>query len=152
MIEFNGYISGAAKKGFWRTNRIMGLKIIFIACLLVFPGILIWSLKTENWNIAIFSGVLLVTLPLVSLIPREKKALTPKYIVIDEEFITCKTDTSGEVRCIEDVKEVKDHGEFYELVFPLGKVSSYFICQKDLLTKGTLEEFEALFDGKIKKV
>lgn len=50
---------------------------------------------------------------------------------------------------IKDVKNVYDHGEFYDLVFPFGKISGKFICQKNLLTEGTLAEFEALFDGKI---
>ena len=28
-------------------------------------------------------------------------------------------------------------------------ISGYFICEKDLLTNGTIEQFEELFDGKI---
>ena len=57
-----------------------------------------------------------------------------------------------EYRNIEDVKCVRDFGEFYELVFPFGKISEKFICQKDLLSKGTLAEFEALFGDKILRV
>ena len=50
---------------------------------------------------------------------------------------------------ISDVKKVVDHGEFYELSFVFGKVSDKFICQKSLLTKGTLEEFKAMFGDKV---
>ena len=35
--------------------------------------------------------------------------------------------------------------------FIFGKISDKFICQKDLLTKGSLEEFERIFEGKIKR-
>ena len=42
-----------------------------------------------------------------------------------------------------------DH--FYFIKFPFGKYSDKFICQKSLLTQGTLEEFEALFEGKIER-
>ena len=49
---------------------------------------------------------------------------------------------------ISDAKQLRDFGEFYEIVFPFGKVSDKFICQKNLLTQGTLEEFEKLFEGK----
>ena len=40
---------------------------------------------------------------------------------------------------------------WYEIVFPFGKISSNFICQKNLIFKGSLEEFEDLFNGKIVK-
>ena len=78
--------------------------------------------------------------------------MLPKRIVADEESITCTTDKEIVTKWITDVKQVIDHGEFYELVFPFGKISTNFICQKELLTKGTLEQFERLFEGKISKV
>ena len=90
-------------------------------------------------------------LPLAALIPQAEKSMTPKKIVVDEESIACTTDKEIVTKWISDVKQVIDHGEFYELVFPFGKISTNFICQKNLLTKGTLEEFEALFEGKITK-
>jgi len=49
------------------------------------------------------------------------------------------------------VKKVYDYGEFYFISFYFGKISCYFICQKSLLTQGTIEDFEKLFDGKIVK-
>ncbi len=75
----------------------------------------------------------------------------PKRIYTDNEFIAVETDKEGEFAKISDVKKVVDHGEFYELIFPLGKVGKKYICQKNLLTKGTLEEFESLFEGKIER-
>ncbi len=64
-------------------------------------------------------------------------------------MVICIADKYKECRKISDVKRVRDYGEFYELVFPLSKMSEKFICQKNLLTKGTLEEFKRLFRGKI---
>ena len=54
-----------------------------------------------------------------------------------------------ESAAIEDVVKLVDYGEFYDLSFPFGKLNDKFVCQKSLLSKGTLEEFEALFEGKI---
>ena len=53
---------------------------------------------------------------------------------------------------IGDAKQVRDFGEFYEIVFLFGKISDKFICQKNLLTKGTLEQFESLFNGKLQRI
>ena len=50
---------------------------------------------------------------------------------------------------IDSVKRVVDYGEWYDFVFYYSDRDLYFVCQKSLLTKGTLEEFEALFEGKI---
>jgi hypothetical protein len=46
---------------------------------------------------------------------------------------------------IEDVKEVVDRGEWYEFSFVFSDRDIYFVCQKDLITKGTLADFEKLF-------
>ena len=37
------------------------------------------------------------------------------------------------------------------MVFPFGKVSEKFICQKSLLSEGTLEDFEKLYIGEWKR-
>ena len=151
MIEFNGYIDGAARKRFWHNNRVMGVKILLVAAVLIFPGIMVFGIQAQNWLLVIMCAAAVFLLPLAALIPQAEKSMTPKKIVVDEESIACTTDKEIVTKWISDVKQVIDHGEFYELVFPFGKISTNFICQKNLLTKGTLEEFEALFEGKITK-
>ena len=42
-----------------------------------------------------------------------------------------------------------DFGEYYVLIFRDSGNFSQIICEKDLLTNGTIEQFEELFDGKI---
>ena len=155
MIEFKGYIDGAARKRFWHNNRVMGVKILLGAEALIFPGIIVFGIKAQNWLMVIMCAAAFFIFPLFALIPQGKKAeksMLPKRIVADEESITCTTDKEIVTKWITDVKQVIDHGEFYELVFPFGKISTNFICQKELLTKGTLEQFERLFEGKISKV
>ena len=78
-------------------------------------------------------------------------ALLPQLIYTERETITCVSETYTEVAHINDVSKVVDHGDFYQLVFPYGKKTNKFICQKDLLTRGSLAEFEALFIGKIER-
>lgn len=154
MIEFNGYISGDAEKTWQHNNKIMGVKICVVSWLLIVPSIIAWGIRAQNWLLVGLCAATLFIFPLFALIPLSTKkgnSFLPKNIVIDEEYITCKTDKSGETKFIDDVKVVKDHGDFYEFVFPFGKVSTNFICQKDLLVKGTLTEFETLFKEKIQR-
>ena len=152
MIEFNGYLTEKAEKHFIKKARELGQKIISIVMLLLFPSACYFTIKAEDSLYVRLFLLLFVGLLLITYIPKgkkEHKSLTPKRIFTDNESIVCIADKYTESRFIVDVKKVKDYGDFYELVFPLGKVSEKFICQKDLLSKGTLEEFEALFDGKI---
>ena len=81
--------------------------------------------------------------------PKGRKALTPNRIYITDNKMVCITDKLTEKRSVELVKKVYDYGEFYFISFYFGKISCYFICQKSLLTQGTIEDFEKLFDGKI---
>ena len=53
---------------------------------------------------------------------------------------------------ISNVIEVRDFEDYYEIVFPAIYIFSVYICQKNLLIKGTLEDFEALFEDKIVRV
>ena len=51
---------------------------------------------------------------------------------------------------INKIKQVVDYGEFYYVVFYMGMLFVIgAMCQKNLLTKGTLEEFEAKFVDKL---
>ncbi len=153
MIEFEGYINGAAEKCWQRTNKIMGIKLCVFSWLPIGPAIVIWGINLQNWLMVILTSATFFIFPLFALIPQSKKtivSLLPKNIVIDDEFIICKTNQGGETRLISDVKSVIDHGEFYQFVFPFGKISTNFICQKELLVKGSLKEFEAIFEEKLK--
>ena len=53
------------------------------------------------------------------------------------------------IKPISKVKKVVDCGDWYFIVFKFLEFSNALACQKDLITKGTIEEFEALFEGKI---
>lgn len=153
MIEFTGYLSGEAEKHFWKKNKAFGIKIFLAAVIIVFPMVLYLTFQLQHYiAIGIYGIALIVTVPLMLINPqskKDKKSLTPNRIFTDGESITCVTEKFTETRYIEDAKLVYDYGDFYEFVFPFGKVSHNFICQKSLLTSGTLEAFEKLFEHKM---
>lgn len=152
MIEFDGHITGAAEKHFQKKAGDFVQKTLIVGMVVASPIIILFSQKMQSWLPMAAYGLFFVCILLTLRIPKSKKertAVMPKRVYTEEEFIVCVADTYEEYRNMGDVKEVRDYGDFYELVFPFGKVSDKFICQKDLLTKGTIEEFESLFEGKI---
>ncbi len=152
MIEFDGYISGEAKKRFFEKERNLKQNALLLSLLLFLPSAVIYTIKTEYW-LTLWLYILAVGVILLAVrIPKsdkEKEAITPKRIYVENENIICVTNKKKESRRIADIKEVLDCKTYYEIIFSLGKLSIGFICQKDLLTQGTFEEFESLFDGKI---
>ena len=152
MIEFDGYISGNAEKHFWKKSAQFGQKVILFSMILCFPLAIVFANAFNNSIVIIAYLLLMIIIPLICRIPKSKKEkikYLPNKIYIEEGYIICQTQIQEESKDLEDVKKVVDYGEWYYLAFPLGKISGNFICQKDLLTKGSLEDFEALFKNKI---
>ena len=152
MIEFNGYLTGTARKHFFKRMDSFTRRFLFLAMLLNSPLILCIASWVQSLSVVlVYISVLFIVPPLVSVLrsKKEKIAITPKRIFVEDEYIICVTDKYVETKAISVVKQVRDFGDFYDLVFPVGNVSDRFVCQKSLLSKGTLEEFEALFKGKI---
>lgn len=154
MIEFNGYITGEAEKHFKKRCIIIGLNMVFVSLTMLSPAVFILAFKLANWLVVGVYCSLFIIIPALSIIPkgrREQIAITPKKIFVEGDSIVCVTDKFNVAKLIRDVKLVRDFGEFYDIVFPFGKVSEYFVCEKKLLTKGSLEQFESLFAGKIQR-
>ena len=151
-IEFNGLLTGAAEKRFQKRMRGQRIKLLLAALLLLLPGSLALTLRSLWFPLPLVCAGFIIMLPWAC-IPSKKVrvALTPKRIYIEEGCIICLAERYTENRDIEEVQLVRDFGEFYELVFPMSKASEKFICQKNLLAKGTLEEFETLFAEKIQR-
>ncbi len=154
MIEFKGMISGNAEKYFFKRTRNLAIKILLVSEILVLFPFALYMIRTVNWVGLAAIGIAFCCVPLLACIPKskkEKKMLLPKRIYTDNESIICVGEKYVESKLIGDESLVRDFGEFYEIVYPFGKVSDKFICQKNLLSEGTIEEFESLFDGKIER-
>lgn len=155
MIEFKGMITGKALKYLkdeLRSGMIVG---VTIALLVILPSIIYFYILSSYIQIIIGYLFLAVMGYVITFVPQTKKfyaSITPKRIFTDEEFIVVVSGNDvSQHRLISDAKKLIDHGEFYTIKFPFGKNLSLFICQKELLSQGTLEEFEALFEGKIER-
>ena len=80
---------------------------------------------------------------------KARKRSIPKKVIINEGVIISVSDKTTISKNITQVREVRDYGQFYHVVLPKIYIDAVFVCQKDLISKGTLEEFEFLFKDMI---
>ena len=154
MIEFNGYITGDAEKRFVKKSCAFGRNILIVSMSMFWPAIIFFTITMQSWFWSAGYGLLFLIVCFTASSPLVTKNVLqckPKRIHTEDEYIISITDKDTNYRLISDVKQVLVYDDFYELVFPFGKISDSYICQKSLLTKGTLDEFEALFENKLVK-
>ena len=150
MIIFEGQISGKCQEGVLRRgakNSFIGGLITSI--LFAIPTIIL-ALKID-WIILLFFLVL-IPFPFLAAIPPKEKyypMIFPSKVTINTQTgeMTTKSSQFYAESFITDVVKVLDKGEWY-LIHVKSK-DGRFICQKDLLTSGTLDEFEKIFKDKL---
>ncbi|MBR7116898.1 MAG: hypothetical protein IKC87_04235 [Clostridia bacterium] len=155
MIEFKGEMIGKAKKFILgRHSKVQKIAFIGTAVVLL-PVIIVLSILIE------FPLGMLLYIPLAMIVgfafippsKSDQQTFVPKRLFIDTEegTIVSQAEKRESFHMIEAVDEVVDYGEWYHFVFRFEDRDPYFVCQKSLLTEGTLEEFEQLFEGKIER-
>lgn len=159
MIEFKGRLSGAAEEQYMSKNARSEQITLLAFLVLSIPTTLWIGVHIMDYSLFELRGLLIiysVFLMLIYLLPKlpgrakNKRDYMPNRIYTEEDCILLVSDKHTDSKLIEHVKVVYDCGEYYDIRFPFGHYTSVpLICQKDLLSKGSLEEFEALFEGKI---
>lgn len=83
MIEFRGYISGAAEKHFHKKSRNLGRSLLLKSALLVLPPIISLARNTSNWKIIGYFCAFIVLILLAVHLPKSKKEspLLPKRFI-----------------------------------------------------------------------
>ena len=153
MIVFDGYLTGNARKYFVNKYLNNMSKILVLLFLITIPIWLFLSLET-NTVVYVMPAILGYTLlsPIIFRIcvsKKERQRNTIKKVIIKNGEIKAVSDKSRINSDISKVKKVCDYGEYYDIVFPAIYFTSIYVCQKDLLSKGSIEEFENIFSGKI---
>ena len=144
MIIFEGKLSGQALKSCNKKIRkeiAIVLTIISIIVLFIWCSIFGFDLKVL-YPVAVLAA-LFITCILVC-----NKINTKVFkIIVDPDERTVVYEAKNEKEhflMFDDIKSVYDYGEYYHFL-----QGDMFLCQKTLLVRGTLEEFENLFEGKI---
>lgn len=155
MIIFSGIISDdiqdrTFKKREKYISRIAWMYSLVLIILSSFFWVLFkWELKELLVLVLLLIGVLLFTQICK---PRKKLSFRWEYhITIDEEKVIVVSPLWSKPleKPIKKIKKVLDEGDCYYLIF--ADINNCIICQKNLLMKGTIEDFENLFKQKIIK-
>ena len=154
MIEFNGMLSDDAQKYFIRKLGEADRNMLIFGVICFLP-VIIWTVYTyPGWLPIVAYCLVVAMIPVIPHLPRSAKEIEntiPHKISVFEDEIVCVTKKGIETRCLEFVREVTDYGEFYDISFQFGHYSNLFVCQKELISEGTLYDFELLFKEKLIK-
>lgn len=149
MIEFKGSLSNDCKKYLIRRAKKISFLGLFFPCVLLLIPFIFLALQNSIFIIAV---VALLLLPFVAFIKFPKSSLgliLPCIITIENNMIYSKGERFEYSKPISSIKNVIDFGEWYHIFFYYRDRCENFVCQKDLLKIGTIEDFESLFEGKI---
>lgn len=155
MILFEGDLSEQCvawlTKGMKRSAVTAGVvSIAVISIPIVLMGIFLNKLI---FLFLVLSGILIVLFAIALPKDAERNVMNniPIRVEIEATGLAIETQTAFVSRSMEDVKQVLDFGEWYQITFYFGYRNSFFICQKDLIKEGTIEEFEAMFADKMER-
>ena len=149
MIEFKGELSDVCKKYMLKKEThklaaiIINIPFFVVAIVVAF----IW-----HWSMVIALPVILLFTILLCMPPskRDYGAIFPLMIRIkDNGDMIVKGERFYWEQSISQVKSVTDNGDWYHIFFYYPHTNPRFVCQKNLISNGTIEEFEKLFEGKI---
>lgn len=156
-FKFQGYIKDYLIK---KQKRGSILAALITALLFFIPAVIIGVMWYNNF-IAVMISIGLTAFSFLFLIcfSRWDSPLNgfyksiPENIIIDSKQSIIETSGITEY-CyksvnFDEIKEILDLETFYEIKFYGHAGSMFFICQKDLIVEGTIEEFEQLFEDKI---
>lgn len=153
-IEFCGKLSDACIiDGVKRRARVFGF-ISLIATIIGSAIAITVGVYNGTWPYALILIAFFVAGTIFSFIPQKKRALSlnmPSQLIVDYRTIsiTALGGASMTTKSLQKVKKVIDAGGWYYIIFKYGDITNAWGCEKDLIVKGTLEEFEKVFEGKI---
>lgn len=159
-IEFNGMITGEAKKFYYKKEALSW--ICFIACIWIGGAIIVplsFSLMYGRFiDIDLLAYILCIVIFLIifcaiALSAVFLKKYSLKKISFDSRNLYIFKGKKNFTVPVSGIKQIEDYGGFYRIKLYffsyVGLDFNIFICQKDSLTKGTLDEFEKMFGNKI---
>ena len=147
ILEFAGELNAECKKYIDHKHKIGRLiKIIIIFFCASIPVCLI-SFLVSKWLLffLIFTAAITVV---DGFIYDKSFSDYPKRIIIDENCCEVYLEYSNRIIWNKDIINITDMGTWYKFKINF-TFNSVLICQKNLIIKGSIEEFEEFFKDKI---
>lgn len=146
MIEFKGELTELSKNYLLKSDKQVK-KILTIVTFFVSLTITVILAETISRTLYVF-----ITADLIASIlfwhTNMKTVIkcSPKTITVEEnKDIWKEAETGTTYYSYNDIKEIVDIGYAYHFKFYGKPAACFFLCQKDLITQGTIEEFEEIF-------
>ena len=151
MFEFEGQLSKECIDFIYNKQKKLELLSISIVCI-IFSIILLLLAFLLHPIVLIFFIIIAIMLA-IPFLPSTKKAflvrVPDRYIFdLDEGTLTSISNKTKYIDQIDDIEKLIDYGNFYHIKFKQIP-DSYFVLQKDLITKVMIDSFEEYFRDKI---
>lgn len=155
MIEFYGELSDECKiDGAKRRAKNAGF-VFLIATIIIGAVSIAVGVARNTWIYAIILTAFFIAVTIFAFVPPIKRVLRfkiPTRLIIKDDTIAITAlggKESMKTKPITKIKKVIDMGDWYYFIFRFGDISNSWVCQKNLIVQGTIEEFEKIFTGKI---
>lgn len=160
MIEFNGEQSNECKLLIAREkSKKIGLLFTIINSVAdIF--ILVFGILNNKLFVSLLTAIIFLLLAVLTFITPKKQVSKVKIdtkIVITSDTIQMDYSTNFYAnkktltRKISNIKKIIDFGICYCIIFKHGDITNSWICEKSLITKGSISNFEELFCKQIIK-
>lgn len=153
MIEFKGELSGECKAFILHNHQIVDL---FIGVFATTPFIIVSIFMSIQVDLIYILGTLIcIGIIIAGYIVKPKgklldDLLTCRVRIYEKSIILESLKAYSELKS-DDVTKIIDYGNFYKICFCFPHSGALYPCQKNLITQGSIEEFETLFEGLIIK-
>ena len=161
MIQFKGELSKKTIKHICKCQKYIAMMVVGLTIsITLVPAYIFFAFNPPEtadekmifW-ILVYCTVVVIVGTLFSPYKCNYPDILPTEITIYDSGVMVSIGKEFQhTRKINRVKMVKDYGEWYEIIFSKKFFRGYFVCQKDLITRGSIREFEKLFESKIIKV
>lgn len=158
MIEFKGLVSEEARLDRMKRVRKPLLAFISVLAALIAVGITLTLIyNSYEWlDLLAPAFMVLFVVTLLTFNPNKYNRLCYPTYLCNEITITVSDGVIShsyfkKEKPVDSVKKIIDAGDWYYVVFRYGDIGNSWVCQKDLITEGNIEQFEELFEGKIVK-
>lgn len=156
MIEFYGILSEKCLNQFSKKKNLKNsLFFMFFTLSAIMVTIVLSLLKIATVHYFCLLSILMVILNVILLIVPAHSAIfrSPIKITINNDIIICSIEHLAKqfkpkIRKIRHVKKIIVYKDWYLIIFKYD-ITDMIVCQKNLIRKGTLEEFEKMFKNKL---
>lgn len=149
MIEFKGAVSSKGRQIIRWIEYRMDMIYLLLAYLLVGGGLSLAFAREYPFEALVAWIGALILMIIFYFCCSISDAVPVMIEIADGKTITSETKKTSVTYEIEEVRLVKDLGAFYVIYVHGVLKNGRFLCQKNLLTQGSLEEFEQVFADKL---